>query len=135
MLSSMIPRLRRMSRVVIPPLPPSSTGSIARIITAIAGILSASKSASSTPSQMEATNFLRFAAPQKSKKRLMTLTIVLHLHMGLPHLFIQAVMGEQLLMRAAVLDIAVVHDIDPVRVSDGGKPVGDDDQRLARRQL
>ena len=68
---------------------------------------------------MEVMNFLRLAAPQKSKKRLMTLTIVLHLHMGLPHLFIQAVMGEQLLMRAAVLDIAVVHDIDPVRVSDG----------------
>ena len=44
-------------------------------------------------------------------------------------------MGEQRLMRAAILDIAVVHDVDPFRVCDGGETVGNDDQRLTRGQL
>ena len=127
--SSMMPRLSRISCVVTLPR------SRARTMQAMAGIFIASNRACSTPSQIEERNLCRFSSPQKAKNRCMILTIVLHLHVCVPHGLIQAVVLKQFFMRSLIIYDAVADHIDSVRVHDGRESVRDDDQRLAFREF
>ena len=55
--------------------------------------------------------------------------------MRTPHLCIQPVLFQQLLVDTTGADIAILHHKYPVAVGDGGEPVGNDQQGLSFCQL